>query len=84
LEKITAHIESDKQLSMHWQRMNNKIPYKNDPNDFDHHIFCKSRIIDPLFMDGDILRRISEVDNEWKTIVQIKMSPREYFLKFEK
>jgi hypothetical protein len=35
-------------------------------------------------MEGDILKRVSEVDNEWKMIIQTKTPPKEYFLKFEK
>lgn len=64
LDKITAHIETDDQLNIYWQRMNNKIPCKNDPNDFDFHIFCKSRIVDPLFMHNDTIKRVSDIDTE--------------------
>jgi len=64
--------------------MNNKFPYKNDPNDFKFHIFCKSRLVDPLFIDGTDNKRVSEVDNEWKTIIQTDPKYKEYFLKFEK
>ena len=84
LDKITAHIETDEQLNIYWQRMNNKIPYTNDPNDFEYNVFCKSRVVDPLFMDADGIKRVSDVDKEWKTIVQTKSPPKEYFLKFEK
>ncbi|MCX6825605.1 MAG: HD domain-containing protein [candidate division SR1 bacterium] len=84
LEKITAHIESDKQLNIYWQGMNNTFPYKNDPNDFDYHLFCKSRIVDPLFMDGKDMKRLSEVDAERKVILEREMRPKKYFLRFEK
>lgn len=84
LDKIAPHIESDEQLAIYWERMNNKIPCKNDPDDFDYHLFCKSRMVDPLFMDGEVLKRVSEVDKEWKTILEIKSAPKEYFLKFER
>ncbi len=82
LDKITAHIETDDQLNIYWQRMNNKIPCKNDPNDFDFHIFCKSRIVDPLFMHNDTIKRVSDIDTERWVIVQTKAPPKEYFLKF--
>lgn len=82
LSKITAHITDDAQLNMYWQRMNNKIPYKNDPNDYEFHTFCKSRLVDPLFLDGETIKRVSEVDEEWKNIVLTKSAPKEYFLKF--
>lgn len=83
LDKISPYLETDEQLAMYWQRMNNKIPCKNDPNDFDYHLFCKSRVVDPLFMDGDVLKRVSDVDDAWKIVMQTKTTPKEYFLKFE-
>lgn len=84
LDKITAHIATDDQLNIYWQRMNNKIPYTNDPNDFDYNVFCKSRVVDPLFMDGNDVKKISDIDDERKITVQTKTPPKEYFLKFEK
>lgn len=84
LDKITAHIESDPQLDIYWQRMNNKIPFTNSPDDFDAHVFCKSRIVDSLFMDDTVLRRVSEVDSSWKTCIENTLPAKEYFLKFKK
>ncbi|MEI6118715.1 MAG: hypothetical protein WCP92_05840 [bacterium] len=84
MEKITAHIESDEQLNIYWQRMNNKIPYTNDPNNFDYNVFCKSRVVDPLFMDGETVKRFSDTDDAWKKIIETKAPPKEYFLKFDK
>ena len=82
LDKIIPHIESDEQLGIYWERMNNQIPYKNDPNDFDFRVFCKSRVVDPLCIENNELKRVSEIDNEWKTIVQTHPKHKEYFLKF--
>ena len=84
LDKITPHIESDKQLAMYWQRMNNHVPYKNDPNDFDYNLFCKSRVVDPLFIDITEMKRVSDIDDERKKIIETKLPAKEYFLKFEK
>jgi hypothetical protein len=84
LDKINAHIESDQQLDIYWQRMNNKIPFTNTPSDFDAHVFCKSRIVDPLFMDETILKRVSEVDTSWKTCIENTLPAKEYFLKFNR
>jgi hypothetical protein len=83
LNKVIAHIETDPQLSLYWQRMNNKVPYKNDPHDFEFSVFCKSRLVDPLFIDGAHIKRVSEVDEAWKTIIQTDPKYKEYFLKFE-
>lgn len=84
LDKITTHIENDHQLDIYWQRMNNTIPFTNNPNDFDAHVFCKSRIVDPLFMDATIVKRVSDVDSAWKMRISNALSAKEYFLKFEK
>jgi hypothetical protein len=64
--------------------MNNQLPYTNDPNNFDFNIFCKSRIVDPLFMDGEVLKRVSDIDTSWKEIIKDTHKAKEYFLKFEK
>ena len=82
LDKIIAHIKSDEELALHWQRMNNKVPFQNDPNNFDHHIFCKNRVVDPLFMDEGNIKRVSDVDEEWKITIETMPKAKEYFLKF--
>lgn len=84
LDKVITHIETDAQLSIYWERMNNKIPCKNDPDNYEFHVFCKSRLVDPLFIDGNEIKRVSDVDIEWKTIIQTAPKYKEYFLKFEK
>lgn len=83
LEKIKNHLD-DEQLSLYRKRMNNEIWCKDSPEDFDAHIFCKNRIVDPLFMDGELMKKVSDVDEIWKKIVETKAPPKEYFLKFEK
>jgi len=64
--------------------MNNKIKTVNNPKDYDAEVFCKSRIVDPLFRDGDILRRVLDEDLNWKKIVKRESKPKQYFLKFDK
>lgn len=83
LDKIKKHLD-DEQLSLYWKRMNNEIKCNDSAENFDARIFCKNRVADPLFMDGDILKRVSDVDDAWKIIIQTKTAPKEYFLKFEK
>jgi hypothetical protein len=63
--------------------MNNKLPFKNDPGDFDTQVFCKNRVVDPLFLEGKEIKRLSDAYPERKIILQ-NVKPREYFLKFEK
>lgn len=82
VQKIKNHLD-DKQLSLYRKRMNNELWCKNSPDDFDAHIFCKNRLVDPLFMDNGVMRRVSDVDTGWKWIMETEASPKEYFLKFE-
>lgn len=84
LEKINKNLEKDKKLELFWDRVNNKIPSKNDPNDFETYICCKSRIIDPLCRHEGEIKRVSEIDPEWAKVVEHELKPKEYFLKFER
>ena len=84
LEKIKKFLKKDKELRLFWERMNNKIKTVNNPKDYDAEVFCKSRIVDPLFRDGDILRRVLDEDLNWKKIVKRESKPKQYFLKFDK
>jgi hypothetical protein len=82
LLKISTHLEEDKKLKYLFDRMNNKIEFKNDPNDFEEHVFCKSRVIDPLCHHNGKIMRVSEINLDWKKVVEQEMKPKEYFLKF--
>jgi len=84
LSKIEPHAKSDQKLGLLFDRMNNKIGFKNNPDDYDGKVFCKSRVIDPLFKEGSEVKRISEVDAGWKEVLTREMKPKEYFIKFEK
>lgn len=66
VEKIKKYLGKDGKLDLLWKRMSNKAEYKNNPNDYDGHIFVKSRIIDPLFLENIVLKRLSDVDDNWK------------------
>lgn len=82
LDKIASYIESDEQLAIYWQRMDNLVPYTNDPMDFDFTIFCKNRVVDPLFMEDNEIKRVSDVDSAWKMVVKNWTSAKEHFFKF--
>ncbi len=83
LDKIRQNL-NDGRLKLLFDRMNNKVEFKEDFQDYDAHVFCKSRIVDPLFKDKEGIKRISEADNEWKEIITREMRPKEYFIKFER
>lgn len=84
LDKINMHLSDDAELRICFDRMNNKIKTNNNPSDYDVHIFTKSRVIDPLFLDNGSLSRVSDRSSEWRMAVASNLLPKEYFLKFER
>lgn len=82
LEKINQHLEKDGVLKKLWERMNNRVGYANNPEDYDAQVFCKSRVIDPLCYNNGKVARVSEVNPDWKKVVEEEMLPKEYFLEF--
>ncbi|MEI6596977.1 MAG: hypothetical protein WCL13_02060 [bacterium] len=84
LAKIKKYLNKDKHLNLLWQRMNGKIKAKQNRKNYDAHIFCKSRIVDPLFIDKKKIKRLSEDELSWGKIVKQELKPKEYFLKFNK
>ncbi len=84
LDKIKQYLEKDEKLKLFFDRMNNKIKFEDNPADYEAHVFCKSRIVDPSFKTDGEIKRISEVENDWKKILEKEMQPKEYFIKFER
>ena len=84
LEKIKENLKGDKKLKLLWNRMNNKIKFRNNPKNYNARAFCKSRVIDPLFKTKNQIKRLSEVDKNWLKIIKEESKPKEYFIKFEK
>jgi HD superfamily phosphohydrolase len=84
LKKIKSKLKSDPKLKTLFQRMTGKIKVKNDPQNYDVIVYCKSRIVDPLFKDRNKVKRLSQVDKNWRKILKQEVIPKKYFLKFEK
>jgi len=84
IEKIKRKIHLDDRLSLLWKRMNNTIHAKNNPENYESSVFCKSRIVDPYFAVGSEIKRISDVDPEWKEVLIKESRPKKYFIQFEK
>ena len=84
LGRINKYLHTDGKLNLLRDRMNNKIPFENNPNDYDNNVFCKSRIVDPLFMKEWEIFRISDMDKDFWSIVTNKSKVKEYFIKFKK
>lgn len=84
LSKLAPHTKTDPKLGLLFERMNNKVGFKNNPDDYDGKVFCKSRVVDPLFKSAEGLKKVSEVDIIWKEALSREAEPKEYFIKFDK
>lgn len=84
IEKVKMFLDKDEKLKLFWERMNNKVKVSNNPNNYDVKVFCKSRIVNSLFINNGVLKRVSEVESRWNDIIEKELKPKHYFLKFEK
>ena len=84
LGKIEPHIKIDSKLSLLFDRMNNKIGFRNDPTNYDGKVFCKSRVVNPLCWHNGKIKRVSEIEPSWDDIIERESKPKEYFLKFDR
>lgn len=84
LNKVAKYLKKDPHLQFLFDRMNNKINYKNNPNDYDKKVFCKSRMVDPLCWYKGKIKRLSEIEPKWVKIIKEESEPKKYFLKFTK
>lgn len=82
LQKIAPHLKLDSELKILFERMNNRVPFRNDPLSYDAQVFCKSRIVDPLCLWQGNLKRVSEIDDAWTKVIDEELKPKEYFIKF--
>lgn len=84
LAKIEPYIKTDSKLKLLFDRMNNKIGFRNDPDDYDGVVFCKSRVVDPLCSHKGEIKRVSEIEPSWVAILKQESKPKQYFLKFDR
>ncbi|MFA5228282.1 MAG: HD domain-containing protein [Candidatus Paceibacterota bacterium] len=84
LNKISKYLKNDAELKLLFDRMNNKISFENNPNNYEGKVSCKSRVVDPLCWHGNKIKRVSEIKTEWKEIIERESKPKGYFLKFER
>ena len=84
LSKIEQHHKYDDRLKLLSDRMNNKIGFRNNPDNFDSEVFCKSRVVDPLCRHRQKIKRVSEIDPVWEDVVKTESKPKHYYIKFAK
>ena len=84
LVKIRKRLRGDKKLRQLFARMNNKVAYRQNPDDYDSRVFMKSRAIDPLCFYRGKLKRVSQIDLKWKRQLPRELKPKESFINFAK
>lgn len=84
LTVMRTAANTDQQLALLLERMDDPEPCIADPDQYNERVLCKSRIVDPLFMKDGNLVRLSSEDPAWKEIVAHESQPREYFLRYQK
>jgi hypothetical protein len=83
IAKIKKFTKSDLQLRILFRRMNNKIKATHLPEEVEHFVHCKSRVVDPLFLADGKIKRLSEVDQKWREILKKESSPKCYCVRFD-
>lgn len=84
LHLLRRHVSLDDQFKLLWMRMNNQVRITDNKDLYETSVFCKSRVIDPLFLDHGLCKRVSEYFPEWKEVLRQEMLPKQYFLSFER
>jgi hypothetical protein len=84
LRKISPFHRRDRELKLLFERMSDRIPYRNDPRNYQAVVWGKSRIVDPLFKENGRIIRLSTREPKWGIIVRQELKPKKFFLKFEK
>lgn len=82
IAKINDHLAEDAALDSLWRKMNDSGGYENNPDDYDAEVYCKSRIIDPLCRHQGVIKRLSDIELNWKDTLRRDSEPKGYFLKF--
>lgn len=81
--KTRPVTDKDDKLKLLVDRADNRFQYKShNKDDYDLHAVCKSRVVDPLFLEDEKLKRVSETDFEFLKLKEKYSKPKEYYIKF--
>jgi uncharacterized protein len=83
VEKINNNLREDKILKKLWMRMSDKKYFENNPDDFDVEVICKSRAVDPLCLDKNAIKRVSEINTGWLEVISRESKPKRHYLKYK-
>jgi len=82
LSKVRAKLSNDEVLAKLYRRMDRMTIVKNDADNYDYHVLCKSRVVDPLCKhDGEVVR-VSDIDKEYGNNLVNNLKPKEYYLRY--
>jgi len=84
LNKIASFHDNNPTLVNLFNRMSGKTNFKNDPEKYETEIHLKSRVVDPLFLAGQEIKRLSTALPEWKNIIKRELQPKVYWLRATK
>lgn len=81
--KIRPVADKDGNLKLLIDRADNRFRFESSSkDDYDLYALCKSRVVDPLFLDKGSLKRLSEIDKEFSKRKEIYSKPKKYYIKF--
>ena len=83
IEKVKDFLDTDRELKRLFKRMSNNVEVSNDPDDHDVCVYCKSRVVDPLFMEGKEVGRVSRSDPDLGALIKKELEPKQYFLRIK-
>lgn len=82
LNLLAKFHNHDTHLEKLFKRMNLQFEFREDSNNFDLKVGCKNRNVDPLFLENDVVKRVSDANPDWKNIAD-NTTPIVYYIKFE-
>jgi HD superfamily phosphohydrolase len=83
LEKVALAHANDDELQKLFSRMNNKVRFESNNENYDVEVVCKSRAVDPLCLSHGKMARVSEIDPNWGKIMESESRPKTYRIKFD-
>lgn len=82
-EKIRGAIKGDDDLALLVDRADNKYIYEaRSEDDCDLCALCKSRVVDPLFLENGKVIRISDVNPTFCNLKKEHSKPKKHYIKF--
>lgn len=82
LAKLNGNLADDPELDRLWRKLNDGGGYENDPDNYDAEVYCKSRIIDPLCRHNGEIRKVSDIEPDWKNVVKRESEPKKHRIRY--